>query len=903
MANSKHIIAVCTTRIQSYDRISFIEGLYNRLDKDKYKIIVFNSPSDFSVNSPGDIGAKSVYDIINYDKVDCLIIDKENFKSEEIFNEIVERAREKHVPVIVLNAEVEGCFCIMNSYDTAYEELISHLISVHNYRDFFFIGGIKDEPESERRMEIFKKTLRKNGIDFNDKNVAYGQYYEYLVYKIFDELYRKNELPQVFVCANDAMAFAVYQKAREYGLKIPEDIAVTGFDGLPYSQHMTPPLATCEKSYTNMAIIVEQVLEGICSNTLSPGCFLGSYKVVAKGSCGCPTEANSLSNDDIFHVFRDPDRLAYYEEQNCNIIEKAIDFDCQDNIYEILIECSEPGSSICIKGDYSSTLNDFVGSEKGFSDKFYVLPSENDANELNAHRRIIPFEDMVPYFDEWMTDNTLYMVTSIYAIDSVCGHYTKKTVNVKDMAHRFNRTGRAINIIIAEAVSRYKQRNIIHENAEVLNIDPLSGLPNLKSLTNWFRSFSEVLENHAKNIIVSLYWISKYKEFYEQYGLNERDKFITYISEILKIANAQNSFISQIAEDEFVVVNFVDAEKEISNTINNASNVFYGLKENFDLKKKQQYGEDFELEVDCGSTYIYSGWSESTEIANLIKMARTEMFANKLKDSRKAVTKGSRSLREDYNALMLLINQNRFIYHYQPIIDIRDRSIYAYEALMRTEPGINMSPLDILATANSYQRMYDIERATFFNVMEQYSHDKEELFHNRKIFINSIPGHFLNNNDRNEIITRYSDYLGSVVFEITEGYVASDEEIEAMKTMGSNELRIPLAIDDYGSGCSNIVNLLKYAPQIIKVDRYLITDIDKDANKQMFMKGTLEFASANQIKVLAEGVETGEEFKTVVSLGVDYVQGFYTGRPAALPMEDIPDFVVSDIDSVLLKTK
>ena len=548
-------------------------------------------------------------------------------------------------------------------------------------------------------------------------------------------------------------------------------------------------------------------------------------------------------------------------------------------------------------------MNDFVGSEKGFSDKFYVLPSENDANELNAHRRIIPFEDMVPYFDEWMTDNTLYMVTSIYAIDSVCGHYTKKTVNVKDMAHRFNRTGRAINIIIAEAVSRYKQRNIIHENAEVLNIDPLSGLPNLKSLTNWFRSFSEVLENHAKNIIVSLYWISKYKEFYEQYGLNERDKFITYISEILKIANAQNSFISQIAEDEFVVVNFVDAEKEISNTINNASNVFYGLKENFDLKKKQQYGEDFELEVDCGSTYIYSGWSESTEIANLIKMARTEMFANKLKDSRKAVTKGSRSLREDYNALMLLINQNRFIYHYQPIIDIRDRSIYAYEALMRTEPGINMSPLDILATANSYQRMYDIERATFFNVMEQYSHDKEELFHNRKIFINSIPGHFLNNNDRNEIITRYSDYLGSVVFEITEGYVASDEEIEAMKTMGSNELRIPLAIDDYGSGCSNIVNLLKYAPQIIKVDRYLITDIDKDANKQMFMKGTLEFASANQIKVLAEGVETGEEFKTVVSLGVDYVQGFYTGRPAALPMEDIPDFVVSDIDSVLLKTK
>lgn len=902
MANPKHIIAVCTTRIQSYDRISFIEGLYKRLDKDKYKIIVFNSPSDFGANLPGDIGAKSVYDIINYDRIDCLVIDKEHFWSGDIFNEIIGRAGEKHVPVIVLNSEVEGCFCICNKYEAAYEELISHLIFAHNYRDFFFIGGIKGETESEKRLEIFRRTLCKNGVDFNDEKVAYGQFYEYPVYGIFDELYEKNELPQVFVCANDTMAFAVYQKAREYGLRIPEDIAVTGFDGLPYSQLMTPPLATCEKSYDETIRIVEHVIEGICSHTLSPGCFYGSYKVVVKGSCGCKTESISLSNEGILHAFRDLDRFAYFEEQNYNIIEKAIDFDYQGNIYETLITCSEPGSSICIKGDYASTLNDLVGSEKGFSDKFYILPSKNDTNELNAYRRIIPFEDMVPYFDEWMKDDTLYMVTSIYVVDSVCGHYTKKTVNVGDMAHRFNRTGRAINIIMEEAVTRYKQRNIIHENAKALNIDPLSGLPNLKSLTNWFHSFASVTENRKKSIMVSLYWIPKYKEFYEQYGLNERDKIITYISEILKIANAQNSFVSQIAEDEFVVVNYVDEIKEISNTINNATNVFYGLRDNFEQKKRQQYGEGFELEVNCGCTYSYSGWSDSVEIATLIKMARTEMYANKLQYSRNGNQKSSRSLREDYNALMLLVSQNRFIYHYQPIIDVKDRSIYAYEALMRTEPGINMSPLDILATAESYQKMYDIERATVFNVLEQYSHSQEELFHNRKVFINSIPGHFLNECDRNEIITRYSDYIGSVVFEITEGYVASDEEIEAMKTMGSNGLRIPLAIDDYGSGCSNIVNLLKYAPQIIKVDRALITDIDKDANKRMFMKGTLEFASANQIKVLAEGVETREEFITVVALGVDYVQGFYTGKPTELPMADIPEFVVSDIESALQET-
>ena len=80
MADPKQIITVCTTRIQLQDRILFLEGLYARIDKDRYKIIVFNSPSYFRTNSPSDMGAKSVYDIINYDKIDYLLIDKMHFK-------------------------------------------------------------------------------------------------------------------------------------------------------------------------------------------------------------------------------------------------------------------------------------------------------------------------------------------------------------------------------------------------------------------------------------------------------------------------------------------------------------------------------------------------------------------------------------------------------------------------------------------------------------------------------------------------------------------------------------------------------------------------------------------------------------------------------------------------------
>ena len=110
---------------------------------------------------------------------------------------------------------------------------------------------------------------------------------------------------------------------------------------------------------------------------------------------------------------------------------------------------------------------------------------------------------------------------------------------------------------------------------------------------------------------------------------------------------------------------------------------------------------------------------------------------------------------------------------------------------------------------------------------------------------------------------------------------------------------IPIAIDDYGTGHSNIVNLLRYSPQIIKIDRFLITAIQSDTNKQLFFRSTVEFAHMNNMKVLAEGVETSDELECVINLGADLIQGFFTGRPAPEPAAGLAE----DIRALILKEK
>lgn len=104
-----------------------------------------------------------------------------------------------------------------------------------------------------------------------------------------------------------------------------------------------------------------------------------------------------------------------------------------------------------------------------------------------------------------------------------------------------------------------------------------------------------------------------------------------------------------------------------------------------------------------------------------------------------------------------------------------------------------------------------------------------------------------------------------------------------------------IAIDDYGSGYSNTAAVLSLQPDVIKVDRSLIADINTNVKKQHFLTGIIDFARLNNIKVLAEGVETYDEMSVTIRRGVDFIQGFYTAKPQKEIVPDIPDAVAEQM--------
>ncbi len=282
---------------------------------------------------------------------------------------------------------------------------------------------------------------------------------------------------------------------------------------------------------------------------------------------------------------------------------------------------------------------------------------------------------------------------------------------------------------------------------------------------------------------------------------------------------------------------------------------------------------------------------EGTTFNSLVSCAEFALFETQ-HDSKNPITRFSKTTyerkKDEYRTeqtFKRVMEENLISYHFQPIIDAHNGEIIGYEALMRPTGEHRFTPGQMLDLGIKYNRLYDIEYATFFNCMKFLS-EHQNAFAGKKLFINCIPGSLLTDSDFNQLMMTYEDLFDKVVVEIIEQSDAPAEMLQLLKSR-CNQLHATLAIDDYGVGYANTTTLLRNMPQYVKIDKTLIDDICKDTKKQQLVTGIIDYAHENQILVLAEGLEDEADLKTVIRLGVDLLQGFYTARPTPYLLEAI----------------
>lgn len=400
-------------------------------------------------------------------------------------------------------------------------------------------------------------------------------------------------------------------------------------------------------------------------------------------------------------------------------------------------------------------------------------------------------------------------------------------------------------------------------------------LTNLYNRRAFNREVNAILgRKNCRGAILSVWDLDNLKYVNDTYGHDVGDKYICLLGEVFKEKEQRGIISARISGDEFMVFLYLNNKAENYRRVKDMHRTF------IDRKLKLPDGSNIPVSASAGTVEF---GIDGITYEEMVRYADFAMYEAKKKDkgSLKAFSKNTYIknyiLVEGVGELNRILKEEDVNYAFQPIVDVRNKKIFAYEALMRPQSGILMGPDELLRIAASQSKLKQIEVITWHHAMKRFFELCKDG--DTRLFLNSIPDQCLSEEEFTELEKLYGSRLNALVMEVTE-LSQTDTIYEKTKQTWCKRWNAKTALDDFGSGYSNTDFLVSREFDFIKLDRGMIQDIQLNASRQRLVQGIIEYCHDNQIQVISEGVESIEEYQEVLRLGTDYVQGYYLGMPS-----------------------
>ncbi|MBV1952447.1 MAG: GGDEF domain-containing protein [Cycloclasticus sp.] len=231
---------------------------------------------------------------------------------------------------------------------------------------------------------------------------------------------------------------------------------------------------------------------------------------------------------------------------------------------------------------------------------------------------------------------------------------------------------------------------------------------------------------------------------------------------------------------------------------------------------------------------------------------------------------------------------------FQPIISLKNNTIYGYEGLIRGPSNSPLhSPFNLFNAAAKQGCLAKLDLLCRKVTIEHFA----QLNFKEQLFINTIPEILLHKDYQHGHTLDYIKRAGidskQVVIELTEQYPIEDYNLMANATKHYQDMGFSIAIDDLGAGYSGLRTWSEIKPDFVKIDRHFLHNIHEDKHKQQFVQSIIDIAKGVNCRVIAEGIELREEYLMSDDMGMDFVQGYYFARPAAQPKQVLDSGLLS----------
>jgi DNA-binding LacI/PurR family transcriptional regulator/signal transduction histidine kinase/ActR/RegA family two-component response regulator len=253
-------------------------------------LLVYGGPVE--APQPLDAADNAIYELLRADSADGIIVVSSllsTYCGPNGVARLVERVA--HATKCSIGIELSGVPSLVLDNRPGMEAVVEHLVRDHGRRKIAFLAGTPENPEAKVRFDAYQTVLARHGIACDPALIASGQFRTNSAKVAMEEILARGVEIDGVVAANDEMATGAIDVLRKHGLRVPQDIPVTGFDDLMLARLGNPPLTTVAQPFDQVADWAVRAIEDQVAGRTVPACTGVAARFVRRQSCGCGYEA------------------------------------------------------------------------------------------------------------------------------------------------------------------------------------------------------------------------------------------------------------------------------------------------------------------------------------------------------------------------------------------------------------------------------------------------------------------------------------------------------------------------------------------------------------------------------------------------------------------------------------
>ena len=438
-----------------------------------------------------------------------------------------------------------------------------------------------------------------------------------------------------------------------------------------------------------------------------------------------------------------------------------------------------------------------------------------------------------------------------------------------------------------------QRRAAEHRVEHLATHDPLTNLPNRRGLYEELGELIYRSKRYRYSSAVIYVDLDGFKHVNDHFGHEAGDRLLNQVATHFKKIVRQTDSVARIGGDEFIVL-ITDIDRETT-LITKIEKLLAEAARPLDFK-----GHKVAVSASIGIA-LYPEHGEDTE--TLLHHADQAMYQaknhgkNTFRFFTEDINAKAHRQRELQDNLRRALPNDEFTVFYQPIVDGQSGRAVSAEALLRWySAGLGqVFPDEFIPAAESAGLIPELGCWVLKEAVSTAAEWNRHFGIGLRIAVNASTIQFRNNllfDTIQQQIETHEWNPDLLEVEITEGLLLDDSPEVNTYINAISDCGVRLSVDDFGTGFSALSYLKNYPVNTVKIDRSFIMDLPGDKENEVLVQAIIAMAHGLRLEVIAEGVETAEQWQYLRSLGCDFVQGYYFGKP--MPRDEFEAFLEAE---------